>query len=195
MEKMSREALELIFSEAHTTRSFVPGSASAADVEAIWEDIKFGPTAFNALPMRMTVVSSEAGRERLLPHLAEGNRPATADAPVTIICAADPEFPQLMADYGMPAGLVDFIRSDASTVDGIATSSAWLQAGYLILALRAHGFAVGPMTGADMGGLDQEFHKQNGWRSFLVLNVGKADPEAKFERAGRPSFEQIAQQV
>lgn len=195
MEKMPREALDLIFADAHTTRAFAPDSISVADVEAVWEDLKFGPTAFNAMPLRMTVISSEAARARLLPHLAESNRPATEGAPLTIICAADPEFPDLMADYGSAPGLLDYIRSDAALVDGISTSSSWLQAGYLILALRAHGFAVGPMTGADMGGLDREFHADNGWRSFLVLNVGKVAEGTEFSRAGRPDFAQVSQSV
>lgn len=192
-QKLSKSQLDVLFGGAYTTRQFKPGSIDVAAVEEVWNHVKFAPTAFNSVPMRMTLIESEGARERLLPHLAKGNQPATQNAPLTIICATDPSFPDVMESFGTDQSLLQYLRSDATLVDGIATTSAWLQAAYLILGLRAHGYAVGPMTGADMAGLDKEFHGESGWKSFLVINVGQGAEGLEFQRAGRPTFQQVSQ--
>ena len=65
------------------------------------------------------------------------------------------------------------------------TFSATLQAGYFLLAVRAHGLAAGPMAGFDSAGLDAEFFPDGRWRSILVVNIGHPGTDPWFDRLPR----------
>ena len=60
-----------------------------------------------------------------------------------------------------------------------------LQAGYFLLAVRAHGLAAGPMAGFDAAGLDAEFFPEGRWTSVLVVNIGHPGPDPWFGRLPR----------
>lgn len=74
--------------------------------------------------------------------------------------------------------------------------NAFLQAGYLILALRAHGLDVGPMAGLDAPGVDAEVHAETGWKTLIAMNVGHGPSEedgAQYPRGERFEFSQASQ--
>ncbi|NDK30635.1 nitroreductase family protein [Nesterenkonia haasae] len=52
----------------------------------------------------------------------------------------------------------------------------------LVIALRAHGLVVGPMTGIDAAGIDQTCHSRPGWNTMAMANVGY-EPNPSDERA------------
>ena len=51
--------------------------------------MKMGPTANNGLPARVVFVRSKAAKERLKPHLSEGNGDKTMAAPACAIIGYD----------------------------------------------------------------------------------------------------------
>src|SRR5690242_14489668 len=71
-------AQDLLFREARTANTFTDEPVSDEQVRAIYDLVKFGPTAFNQQPLRIVLVRTDEGRERLLQHMAEGNRAKTA---------------------------------------------------------------------------------------------------------------------
>ena len=99
-------AQDLLFREARTANTFTDEPVTDEQVRAIYDLAKYGPTAFNQSPLRITLVRSPEARERLVRHMAEGNRPKTATAPLVAILAADNEFheelPHLFPHF--PAG-------------------------------------------------------------------------------------------
>jgi 3-hydroxypropanoate dehydrogenase len=54
--------------------------------------LKLGPTSANSSPVRFLFVKSREAKERLKPHLSEGNVAKTTAAPVTIIIGYDLDF-------------------------------------------------------------------------------------------------------
>ncbi len=52
-----------------------------------------------------------------------------------------------------------------------------------LLAVRASGFAAGPMAGFDKAGVDEEFFAGTGWRSHLVVNIGHPGAELRVSAA------------
>ncbi|WNB86040.1 malonic semialdehyde reductase [Cellulomonas sp. ATA003] len=190
------DVADLLFREARTVNAFADGEVTDAQLEAVHDLVRWGPTLMNTVPMRTLVVRSAEGRERLAAHMAEGNRARVLAAPLTLVVAADRDFhehldvlaPHLPDPHGM------FPDPDAR--EALARSSAWLQAGYLIVGLRAAGLHVGPMAGMDATGIDAEFFADNGWRSIMVLNVGTpAGPESVRPRAPRLSWDQVSAEV
>lgn len=85
-------AQDLLFREARTANTFTDEPVTDEQVQAIYDLVKYGPTAFNQTPLRITLVRSPEARERLVKHMAEGNQAKTATAPLVAILSADNEF-------------------------------------------------------------------------------------------------------
>ncbi|MBV9750074.1 MAG: nitroreductase family protein, partial [Acetobacteraceae bacterium] len=65
-----------------------------------------------------------------------------------------------------------------------------LQGAYLILAARAIGLDIGPMSGFDNAVVDELFLAERGWRSNFLVNLGHGDATGLFPRGPRLSFEE-----
>jgi len=159
-------------------------------VRAIYELVKWAPTAMNQQPLRVVLVRSAEARERLLAHLSPGNRTKTRSAPLTAI-AVDTEFhehlPELFPHY---PGARD-VFADDSARERSARFNGALQVGYLLLGIRAAGLAAGPMGGFDAAGVDREFFPDGRHRALLVVNIGAPAADAWFDRLPRLHHEQV----
>ncbi|WP_328553673.1 MULTISPECIES: malonic semialdehyde reductase [unclassified Streptomyces] len=184
-------AQDLLFREARTANTFTDEPVSDEQVQAIYDLVKYGPTAFNQSPLRITLVRSPEARERLVQHLAEGNRAKTAAAPLVAILAADNEFheelPALLPHF--PAAK-DLFFSERPVREGAATLNAALQAAYFIIGVRAAGLAAGPMTGADLAGIQKEFLDDD-HTPLMIVNIGKPGEDAWFPRGPRLDADQV----
>lgn len=85
---ISEEALAQLFTHARTCAQFDPTPIPRARLEQLYALASLGPTSMNCQPARFVFVASDAARERLLPHVAPGNRAKVSSAPVTVIVAA-----------------------------------------------------------------------------------------------------------
>lgn len=171
-------AVDALFVEARTANSFT-GEVTEEQAQAIYELTKFGPTAFNNQPLRVTYIRSAEARERLVAHMMPGNQEKTRNAPLVAVLAFDTEWHEKWEQF-LPAALrvKSMYDADESLRYGTGRDNAHLQAGYFILAVRALGFAAGPMTGADFDAIDAEFFPQGGRKSFLVVNIGLPGADA-----------------
>ncbi len=187
------DVADLLFRDARTVNAFADGDVTDEQIRAVYDVVRWGPTMMNTVPLRLLLVRTPEARERLARHMAPGNRDRVLAAPLALVLAADRDFHEhldVLAPH-LPAARDMF--PDPEVRDGLARSSAWLQAGYLVVGLRAAGLHVGPMSGMDAAGIDAEFFAGNGWRSLMVVNVGvPAGPESSRPRAPRLEFEQVA---
>ncbi|MEV6118942.1 malonic semialdehyde reductase [Streptomyces sp. NPDC052077] len=188
-------AQDLLFREARTANSFTDEPVGDEQLQAIYDLVKYGPTAFNQCPLRVTLVRSPEARERLVGHLAEGNRAKTAAAPLVAILSADNEFheelPQLMPHAPQ---LKDAFFSERPVREGTAALNAALQAAYFIIGVRAAGLAAGPMTGLDFEGVRKEFLDDD-HTPLMVVNIGRPGLDAAFPRSPRLAYEQVVTTV
>ncbi|MGU0414321.1 malonic semialdehyde reductase, partial [Acinetobacter baumannii] len=65
---------------------------SEAQLHAIWDLMKWGPTSANQLPARLVWCVSDEAKAKLAACASEGNRSKILQAPVTAIVAMDVEF-------------------------------------------------------------------------------------------------------
>lgn len=188
-------AQDLLFREARTANTFSDEPVTEEQVQAIYDLVKFGPTAFNQTPLRITLVRSAEARERLVQHMAEGNQPKTAAAPLVAILSADNEFheelPQLLPHFPQAK---DAFFSERPVREQSALLNAALQAAYFIIGVRAAGLAAGPMTGADLAGIQKEF-LDGDHTPLMVVNIGKPGEDAWFPRSPRLEFDQVVTTV
>lgn len=197
------EVTDLLFRTARTVNTFAEDEVTDEQIRAVWDVVRWGPTAMNSLPLRLLLVRTPAGRERLVSHMADGNKAKTQRAPLSIVVAADVDFHEQMPRLAphIP-GVRDNLHPNEAARTAMARDNAFLQLGYLIVGLRAEGLQVGPMTGFDAAGVDAEFFAGTGWRALAVLNVGHAPADvdgfgmpASWPRQTRLDFEDVAQAV
>ena len=183
-------AADLLFRDAHTSYSFTDEPVSDEQLEQIYELMRHAPTAMNSQPLRITFVRTPEGKARLLPLLAEGNRPKSESAPVVAILAADTNFhenlPRLLP---MAPNAADSFADESKRVQH-ARFNATLQAAYFILAVRAVGLDAGPMGGFNAAGVDAEFFSGTPLQSLLVVNIGHVAEGGSFPRKAHVTFEE-----
>ncbi|MFF3953281.1 malonic semialdehyde reductase [Streptomyces sp. NPDC001890] len=188
-------AQDLLFREARTANTFTDEPVTDEQVQAIYDLVKYGPTAFNQSPLRVVLVRSDDARARLVKHMAEGNQPKTSTAPLVAILATDNEFheelPALLPHFPQAK---DAFFSERPVRESAAALNGALQAAYFIIGVRAAGLAAGPMTGYDAAGIEKEF--LDGDHSVLmVVNIGKPGEDAWFPRLPRLAYDEVIKTV
>ncbi|MEU0149360.1 malonic semialdehyde reductase [Streptomyces sp. NPDC006288] len=184
-------AQDLLFREARTANTFTDEPVTDEQVQAIYELVKYGPTAFNQSPLRVVLVRTPEGRERLVKHMTESNRPKTSTAPLVALLFADNEFheelPALLPHFPQAK---DAFFSERPARERSAALNAGLQAGYFIVGVRAAGLAAGPMTGYDAAGVEKEF--SDGDHTLLMaINIGRPGADAWRPRLPRLSYDEV----
>ncbi|MEU0049678.1 malonic semialdehyde reductase [Streptomyces sp. NPDC006184] len=188
-------AQDLLFREARTANTFTDEPVTDEQVQAIYDLVKYGPTAFNQTPLRITLVRSAEARERLLPHMAEGNRPKTATAPLVAILSADNEFhEELPALFPAFPQAKDLFFAERPARESAAAFNAALQAAYFVVGVRAAGLAAGPMTGFDFEGVRKEFLDDD-HTPLMIVNIGRPGPDAWYPRSPRLAYEDVVTTV
>ncbi|MCV2395514.1 malonic semialdehyde reductase [Actinotalea sp. M2MS4P-6] len=179
-------ALAPLFLDRRTAREWSDEAVPDALVASVYDTVRWGPTLMNTSPLRLLLVRTDEARERLVDHMNDGNKARVRNAPLTILVAADTAFHEhmdVLAPHVPQAG-ERFATNPGR--ERLAREQAWLQAGYLVTALRAAGLDVGPMSGMDAAGIDADLLTGTAWQSLMVLNVGYPAPEdSAFPRAPR----------
>jgi 3-hydroxypropanoate dehydrogenase len=186
LDRLDAAGRAVVFTDARTANTFAPTPVSDDELNEIWELAKWAPTAANTQPLRVLYVRPGEGRDRLVGHLADGNKARTASAPAVAVLAVDTRFHEHIPTV-MPykPELKDVFEANVAMREGTGRFSASLQAGYFILAVRALGLAAGPMAGFDAAALDADFFPDGRWKSVLVVNIGHPGDDPWFPRLPR----------
>jgi 3-hydroxypropanoate dehydrogenase len=183
-------ALDQLFRNARTYNRFLPQAIDDDTIAALYDLLKWGPTAFNAQPARYIVLRTPEAKQRLAPALSSNNRDKTVAAPATVLVAHDKRFfdqlPQQFPAYDAKPLFV----ANPALVESTAARNSALQGAYLILAARALGLDAGPRSGVDAAAVNQEFFPDGQHAVNFIVNLGHGDPDTLFARSPRLSFEQ-----
>lgn len=192
-EVLNDAALDQLFRTARTPNSFLDRPVQDAQLHALYELLKWGPTSANILPARLVFVKSAEAKARLAPALDEGNLKKTLAAPVTVIVGFDEDFhektPYLFPHVADAKSWFDGPR-EGRHVPAFRNGS--LQGAYLILAARALGLDAGPMSGFDNAKVDGAFFAGTAIKSNFLVNLGYGDPAGVFPRSPRLGFDEAA---
>jgi 3-hydroxypropanoate dehydrogenase len=126
------------------------------------------------------------------PALAPQNVDKTMLAPVTAIVGYDLDFPDLLPKLFPQFDARAWFAGNAALIADTAYRNGSLQGAYLILALRAVGLDVGPMSGFDPAKVDAEFFVGTQVRTNFLINIGYGDTTKLFPRSPRLAFEEMA---
>ncbi len=188
-------AQRMLFLEARTANTFSDEPVTDEQVRAVYDLVKYAPTSMNTQPLRITLIRSETARERLLRHLAPGNRDKTAAAPLVAVLTADRRFHDHLPQVFPHKPDARELFADARRREQIAGFNGALQVGYFIIGVRAAGLAAGPMTGYEATALEDEFFPGGDQLLLAVVNIGVPGPDAYRPRNPRLDFHQVVSTV
>lgn len=189
---LSDSALAQLFTEARTRNAWSDRPVSEDLLRKLYDLTKFGPTAVNATPARFVFVTSPEAKARLAPLMSDGNREKTLQAPVNVIIGQDLDFHETLPKlFPHAAGAKDWFADEAGRREA-AFRNASLQGGYFLIAARALGLDVGPMSGFDPAGVKAAFFAGTAVEPNFVVNLGYGTDENLFPRSPRLGFEEAA---
>jgi 3-hydroxypropanoate dehydrogenase len=184
-----------LFTDARTQNGYLDVPVSDAQLHALYDLLKFGPTAANACPARFKFVRSAEARAQLVACVSAANQAKVKQAPVTVIIGMDMAFyEQLPFLFPHADARAWFVGNEAS-IQATAMRNSSLQGGYLILAARALGLDCGPMSGFDAAQVDAGFWAGTTVKTNFLCTLGTGDPAKVFPRSPRLSFEQACSLV
>ncbi|MBL4805539.1 MAG: malonic semialdehyde reductase [Alphaproteobacteria bacterium] len=187
---LTDDALDTLFRDARTFNSWRDVDVEDGVLHQLHDIMKFGPTSANCSPARVVFVKSKDAKERLKPHLAEGNVDKTMSAPVTAIIGHDMEFYEELPKLFPHTDAKSWFVGNDDLIKETAIRNGTLQGGYLIMAARALGLDCGPMSGFDTDGVKKEFFADTPIEPNFLCNLGYGDPEDLFPRSPRFSFDE-----
>lgn len=191
--KIDGAALDRLFRDARSHNGWTDEPVTDAELREVYDLLRNGPTALNAQPARFVFLRSAEAKERLRPALSEGNLKALA-APVIAIVGYDTEFYEKIPEvFPHNPGYRDYFAKDKAAGEPLAFRNSSLQGGYFILAARAVGLDVGPMSGFDNAKVDATFFPDGKVKSNFIAALGHGDHAKVFQRLPRLSFEDAAQ--
>ena len=188
-EPLSDSALDQLFRTARTYNGYLDKPVSEAQLHAIWDLVKFGPTSANSLPARIIWCVSDEAKQKLAAFALPANAEKILAAPVTAIIAMDNLFYENLPELFPHADArIWFVGNDAMA-ETTAFRNSSLQGAYFILAARALGLDTGAMSGFDNAAVDGAFFAdQPHVKSNFISTLGYGDPASIFERSPRPDF-------
>ncbi len=181
-------ALDQLFRTARTYNGYLNKPVSEAQLHAIWELMKYGPTSANCLPARIIWCTSTEAKEKLAALTMPANGEKILKAPVTAIIGMDMEFYEQLPELFPHTDARSWFVGNAELIEKTAFRNSSLQGGYFILAARALGLDTGPMSGFNNQAVDEAFFAGTSIKSNFISTLGYGDPESIFGRSPRPEF-------
>jgi 3-hydroxypropanoate dehydrogenase len=191
---LDANALDQLFRTARTFPRWQARPVTDAQIQDLYDLLKWGPTSMNCLPGRFVFLCTPEAKARLVPALMEGNVGKVKEAPVTVIIAQDTRFYEHLPElWPHSPDARDRFAANSALAGSTAFRNGTLQGAYLILAARALGLDVGPMSGFDNAKVDAEFFPDGRFRSNFLANIGYGDESGLHTRGPRLTFEQSAE--
>ena len=193
MAKLEDAALAQLFTEARSRNGWNPELLPEQTLRALYDLVKFGPTAANSTPARFYFLTSPEAKDRLAKLASGSNAPKILQAPCTVIVGYDLDFPETLPKlFPHAPGAKDWFNDMTAREWGALRNSS-LQGGYFMLAARALGLDVGPMSGFDNAGVDAAFFAGTNIKSNFIVSIGHGTEEGLFPRNPRLDFDEAAQ--
>jgi 3-hydroxypropanoate dehydrogenase len=191
-EAIDETALRRLFLDARTHNKWQSKDVPDELLHRLVDVLKMGPTSANCSPARFIFVKLKEAKERLMPHLSEGNREKTMQAPVCAIIGYDLEFYEQLPKLFPHTDARIWFVGEPEKIEVTAFRNGTLQGGYLILAARALGLDTGPMSGFDNEGVDKAFFAGTSVKSNFLCNLGYGDWAGVMPRSPRFTFAEMA---
>ena len=187
-------ALDILFRAARTHVRWQDKPVPDALLHQLYDLPKMAPTSANCSPARFLFVASDEAKEKLRPHLNDGNVDQTMSAPVTAIIGFDTRFHEHLGKLYPHTDARSWFEGNAPLIEETARRNGSLHGAYMILAARALGLDCGPMSGFDVAGLNAAFFADGRVQANFLCNLGYGQDTAYLHaRSPRFDFDEACQ--
>ncbi|WP_295991944.1 malonic semialdehyde reductase [Rugamonas sp.] len=188
-------ALDTLFYAARTHNGWQDREVTNAQLEHLFDLLKWAPTAANGSPARFVFVKSPQSRELLAACVSQGNAAKVAQAPVTVIVGMDMAFYDKLPQLSPAVDARAWFAGNEALIASTAFRNSSLQGAYLIMAARAIGLDCGPMSGFDEAKVDQAFFAGTSVKANFICSIGYGEAAKLRPRAPRLSFDEACKIV
>lgn len=188
-------ALDTLFYAAHTHNGWQDREVTDAQLEHLFDLLKWAPTAANSSPARFVFVKSDEARQKLVSCVSAGNAAKVGQAPVTVIIGMDMEFYEQLPKLSPAVDARSWFAGNDAAISSTAFRNSSLQGAYLILAARAIGLDCGPMSGFDADKVNEAFFAGTPVKVNFICSIGYGVPEKVRPRAPRLAFDEACRIV
>ncbi|GGO65535.1 malonic semialdehyde reductase [Bowmanella pacifica] len=193
-EPLSPKMLDQILCEARSHNGWLDKPVAKQTLRQLYEIVKMGSTSMNSCPARFVFIQSEQAKQKLKACLAPLNVNKVLSAPVTVIVAHDLAFYEKMDKlFAHNPGARQMMADNAKAAEITAFRNGTLQGAYLMIAARALGLDVGPMSGFNNQACDDAFFAGTRIRSNFLCCLGYGDTTKLFQRLPRLDFDEACQ--
>jgi 3-hydroxypropanoate dehydrogenase len=188
---LSDKDLDTLFRQARSYNRWSDKPVSEAQIQAIYDLLRMGPTAANTSPARFIFCHSTESRETLAACVSASNEVKVRTAPCVVIIGMDSLFydkiPQL---FPHNPGARDWFAHDPAGAQESMFRNASLQGAYLIMAARAIGLDCGPMSGFDAAKVNDAFFAGTSVTANFICGIGHGSQDQLFGRLPRLAFDE-----
>lgn len=184
-------ALDQLFNTARTYNGYRDQAVSDAQIEAIWDLLKQGPTSANCLPARFIWCRTAEAKAKLAACAMPANATKIMAAPVSVVIGMDMAFYENLPEFFPHVDAKAWFVGNQAMIDATAMRNSSLQGAYFILAARALGLDTGPMSGFDHQAVDAAFFSGTTIKSNFISTLGYGDPASLFPKSPRPGFDRF----
>jgi 3-hydroxypropanoate dehydrogenase len=195
-ERLDEDAMNFLFLKARSHNSWQNREVSDEQLQEIYRLMSAGPTSNNGHPTRLIFVRSTEAKERLKPALIGANIEKVLTAPACAIIAYDSIFYENLTRFFPHSPFMKTMfeeNPELAATDAFRNGS--LQGAYFMIATRAIGLDVGPISGFYNDIVDEEFFKGTPLKSNFLCNIGYGDEAGLFQKLPRPKFEEFCEIV
>ena len=190
---MHNSMIRRIFLEARSQNGWLEKDVELEKLVDAYNIAKMAPTSLNGQPMRLVVARSNAAKERLRPSLPPSNYAKLLEAPLALVIAYDVNFHNKL-EYLFPhnPSASKLFEGNSLGASETAFRNGSMQGAYYLLALRAVGLDVSPISGFDKKKVQEEFFSGTTCEVNFLCGIGYGDPEKLFDRLPRLDFGEIS---
>lgn len=193
MSIVSDSVQDQVFRNARTQNGFTDQPVTDAELKAVYDLAKWGPTSMNTQPARFLFLRTPEAKARLVPFMSPGNQPKTQGSPAVVIIGYDMEFYEhLGKNFAHNPNARGVFAGNDALIQATAFRNGSLQGAYFMIAARMLGLDCGPMSGFDAAKVDAEFWAGTKVKTNFICNIGHGDPSKVMQRLPRFAFDDAA---
>ena len=195
MNSLNTDALDQLFYKARTHQAWTSEPVSDSTLIELYELMRWAPTSANGSPGRIVFVKTKEAIEKLCGCMPESNSKKVRQAPVTAIVAPELEFYEKLPKLSPHVDARSWFVGNQKLIETTAFRNGSLQGAYLMIAARALGLDVAPMSGFDNSKVDEIFLKGTQWKSNFICCLVHGDISKVYPRAPRLDFNEACKIV
>jgi len=188
---LDKDSIDVILNNARSHYAWLNKPVPSELLKELYKIVANGATSMNCSPARFYFVTSKEGKDKLATSLKEKNIDKMRSAPVTVIIAHDLAFWEKLPFLFPHEDRTPLFRGKAEYCERTAFLNGTLQGAYLMIAARALGLDIGPMSGFSNQIVDEQFFAGTTLKSNFLCNLGYADENALFQKLPRFKFEEV----